>query len=348
MKINKEKFFVWITIIVIFFTFLYLVKSILLPFIVGILVAYFLDPAADRLEKIGTSRTMATAIITLMFFLVIITSAIFLAPLLYDQLLSLVKKTPEYVAYFHNELEPVVTRYFKDLGVDTKNGATGEFSGYLLQYLSKIVSGIWSSGVALLNLLSLIFITPVVSFYLLRDWDKIVGKVNKHLPKSYAKTIREQIEAIDQTLSGFIRGQTNVCIIMGIFYAIGLILTGLDFGLIIGISAGILTFIPYVGIFFSFAVALAAAIFQFEQLLPIALVAGVFGIGQIIESNFITPKLVGEKVGLHPVWIIFGMLAGGCLFGFVGILIAVPVTAVIGVLIRFSLTRYLQSELYKK
>ena len=173
-----------------------------------------------------------------------------------------------------------------------------------------------------------------------------MAKINTWLPPAYAPTIREQIRLIDNALSGYIRGQTNVCLLLGTFYAIGLSLVGLDFGLFIGLGTGLLSFIPYVGIMFGLVVGLIVAFFQFGDMTHISIVLGIFVLGQIIEGNFITPKLVGDKVGLHPVWIIFGMLAGAALFNFIGILLAVPVTAMIAVLVRFGLNKYLNSGFY--
>lgn len=191
-----------------------------------------------------------------------------------------------------------------------------------------------------------ILITPVVAFYLINDWHEITKRLDNLLPRAYAETIREQVNIIDRTLAGFVRGQVNVCIIMGLFYGIGLTIVGLKFGIIIGLITGILAIIPYVGFMFGLLIGLGVAFFQFGTLHPMLMVFGVFMIGQIIEGNVITPRLVGEKVGLHEVWIIFGLLAGATLFGFVGVLLAIPITAVIGVLLRFAVKRYLQSDIY--
>src|SRR5690606_34210818 len=197
------------------------------------------------------------------------------------------------------------------------------------------------------NLLALLFITPIVAFFLLRDWDDIVGRLDKWLPRPWAGVIREQAALIDETLAGFVRGQALVCLFLGTFYAVVLTVVGLDFGITIGLITGILSFIPYVGTTFGFVTSIAVAFAQFSEWLPILLVAGLFIAGQAIEGNFLTPKLVGDRVGLHPVWVIFALLAAGSLFGFVGVLLAIPVAAVIGVLARFVLGRYLTSRYYR-
>ena len=201
----------------------------------------------------------------------------------------------------------------------------------------------------MLNLLSLLFITPIVTFYVLRDWDIMMEKISSWLPQKHRSVILEQFRLIDITLAGYIRGQTNVCLLLGTFYAIGLMLVGLDFGFVIGFMTGILSFIPYVGLLVGMSVGLCVAFVQFgglEGIGSIGIVAAIFVVGQVIEGNFVSPKLVGDKVGLHPLWIMFGMLAGAALFGFVGVLISVPMTAVIGVLMRFMLSKYLNSSLY--
>ena len=202
------------------------------------------------------------------------------------------------------------------------------------------------STLAVVNVLLLIFITPIVTFYILLDWHKITNKVESWFPKAHTKTIKEQLSYVDTALSGYIRGQTNVCLLLGAFYAVGLSLAGLDFGLFIGLATGILSFIPYVGILFGVTIGMMVALFQFGDSIHLLLVFAIFVVGQFIEGNFITPKLVGDKVGLHPVWIIFGMLSGAALFDFVGVLLAVPVTAVLGVIVRFAMKKYLSSPIY--
>ena len=209
-----------------------------------------------------------------------------------------------------------------------------------------VIQGVWSSGLALVNLIGLVVVTPVVAWYLLRDWDRIVEAVDGWLPRDHAPVIREQVRIIDRTLAGFVRGQAMVCLILGAVYAIALELAGLDYGLVVGLVAGLISFIPYVGSLVGLALSVGLAAIQFDEPLRIALIAVIFVAGQAIEGNFLTPKLVGEKVGLHPVWVIFGLLAGGSLFGFVGVLLAIPVAAVVGVGLRFALARYKAGPYY--
>lgn len=349
MTKTKEKILFWIGGIFLFCGFLYSVSSILLPFVVGIMVAYFLDPVVDKIEDLGSSRSFATASITTIFFLIIIISALLLLPVMYDQFLALAGKIPEYVTIFHERYAPEIEKILKQVDGASANELKDKISGlsgYIIDFTGKVIANAWASGVALLNLVSLIFISPIVAFFMLRDWDKMVAKIDSWLPRKSAKTIREQMSLIDGAVSGYVRGMGNVAILLGIFYATGLSLIGLDFGLFIGLATGFLCFIPYVGVFIGMTTGLAVAYFQFGDIEHVGMVLAVFMIGQFIEGNFVTPRIVGKKVGLHPIWIIFGLLAGGALFGFVGVLIAVPVTAVIGVLSRFALSEYMKSSLY--
>ncbi len=337
----------WIVAGIGLLVFFYLVKAILLPFVVGLGLAYFLDPAADRLEKSGCSRNSATALITLTFFLLLGGIFAVLTPLLYQQLGGFLEELPNYIHAAQRLYEPKVEEFLQSLG--QRGEATETLSGIstdIAKLSGSLVSSVLASSGAIFSLLSLIVLTPVVTFYLLRDWDRLVRAVDELLPRDHANTIREQAREIDRTLASFIRGQLNVCAILGAFYAIGLSLAGLKFGALIGLAAGMLVIIPYVGTVVSAALSLGVAYMQFGEISEIAVVAAIFVAGQMLEGYFLTPKLVGDKVGLHPVWVIFGMLAGGALFGFVGVLLAVPASAVIGVLVRFALERYKRSEAY--
>jgi predicted PurR-regulated permease PerM len=347
---TKERAIFWLIIFVVSIGFVAAVSDILLPFVVALLVAYFLDPAADKLEKLGLSRTSATAVITCIFFAVIALIGVILLPIIGDQLVLLVEKIPTYI-------EKAKTEYgaqLKQLIATVSNGSAEQaeqmvtdYSGQVLSVVGGVAANLLQSGAAFLSLISLMFITPVVSFFVLRDWDVMVAKIDTWYPRKNAKVIREQLDLVDKTLSGYIRGQSNVCMILAVFYGSSLSIVGLDFGLLIGITTGVLTFLPYVGMFMGMTAGLTVAFFQYgldaESLIT---VAAVYIVGQVIEGNFITPKLVGESVGLHPVWIIFGLLAGGTLFGFVGVLIAIPVTGIIGVLARFLLSIYMKGEIY--
>jgi predicted PurR-regulated permease PerM len=341
---------IWLAGFVAFGLCLYLLKGILLPFVAGMAVAYLLDPFADKLEKWGLSRTWATILITAFFVVATAGTFLLLLPVLHQQLLDFIDRIPAYVGAAREWLAPYFETILTRLTSEDLAHVRGAFAGMsqrVVGWALAIVQDMWLSGLAILNLLSLLFITPIVTFYLLRDWDRIVAHIDKLLPRTYADVIRDQVRLIDQTLAGFVRGQGLVCLILGVFYAVVLSVLGLDFGLIIGIGAGMLSFVPYFGAISGLVVSVGMALLQFDDVLRVGAVAGAFVVGQVIEGNFLTPKLVGERVGLHPVWVVFGALAGAALFGFVGILLAVPVTAVIGVLVRFATERYVQSQMFR-
>lgn len=351
MDRNTKKIIFWLCIATFSCAFIYAISSVLLPFIVGILAAYLLDPVADRLEKWKLNRGVASALLIIILTAIIIGIATLIVPNLIGQFEDLIRKMPLYVSQLYakygdaiqswvDKIDPEITNSMRDKSAD--------ISAVAAKYGANFANNIWQSGLALINLLSLIFISPIVCFYLLKDWDKIIKKVDNLIPRESLKTVRQLATDVDRTLSGYIRGQFNVCIILGIFYSICLMLAGLDFGLLIGLGTGLLSFIPFVGLLIGMVTGLIVAFVQFGTFGMIALIFAIFVIGQIIEGNFITPKLVGNKVGLHELWIIFALLAGGALLGFTGVLIAIPFSAILGVFIRFMISEYQTSEYYKK
>ena len=340
---------IWLAALAVVIILLVLFQSILLPFVAGIAVAYFLDPVADRLEKTGLSRTLATAIITAAFTIAVVLFLIFAVPLLQGQIVDFLGNLPDYFQSVRGWAEPVIENWTNKLDTEQTDRADAmieQFSERAAQIVLGMLGNVWAGGMALVNLLALLFITPVVTFYLLRDWDSIVGRLNTWLPKTQAETIREQTRIMDSTLSGFIRGTGMVCIILGIFYAATLSIAGLQFGLAIGLAAGLLSFVPYLGSLGGLIICVGLAFLQFDEGWRIAVVAGIFIIGQLAEGMILTPKLVGDRIRLHPVWVIFAVLGGGTLFGFVGMLIALPVAALMGVIIRFGIGQYLESKIY--
>lgn len=350
----SSRFFIWAGITLLFFAFIFAVKAVLLPFIIGMLVAYFLDPAADRLETFGLSRGISTGIITISFFSFFIALLVVLIPFIAEQAGQFAAKLPTYIAQLEAAAQPYINEWRGFLPGEIQNIANGEPKEAIGGYASKALAGggsvvdkLFKSGFAMLNLISLLVITPVVSFYLLKDWDNLTQRIDTLLPRAHADIIRKQFSRIDRTLAGFVRGQVNVCFLMALYNAIALSIIGLNFAILIGVISGMLILIPYIGTVLTALIAVGMAYVQFDTMEPVLVVAGIFVVGQMLEGYFLTPKLVGERVGLHPVWIIFGMLAGASLFGFVGIFIAVPVSAVIGVLIRFAVEQYVESDLYE-
>lgn len=342
-----QRSFIWAGVVLAFGLLVSLLSNMLLPFILGMLIAYLLDPAADKLEEWGCSRSVATSILTLLFFALLLVVLLLLVPLLIRQLGGLMQDLPSYVEALRHMLLTQFSRL--PLPIDLTNGF--DIKSLVKEFLSggqEVAGSLIRSGVAVLNALSLLVVTPVVAFYLLRDWDRIVEKIDQLLPRNNAETIREQARKVDETLAGFLRGQLNVMLVLGSFYAVALYAAGLKYGIVIGLIAGFLIIIPYLGTIISGVLATGIAYMQFQpDWVAVAVVLGIFIIGQVLEGYVLTPRLVGDKVGLHPVWIIFGMLAGASLFGFLGILLAVPVSAIIGVLVRFALERYQHSALYQ-
>ncbi|WP_299754497.1 AI-2E family transporter [uncultured Boseongicola sp.] len=330
----------------VFFVVLWVLGDVILPFVLGAAIAYFLDPVADRLEALGCSRAIATAIITISALMIFVVLALLVIPTLVSQTAQLISTAPDMAS----RLQAVLTERFPDLG-DANSTIRRSLSSIAETIQSRggeVLNTVLSSFSGVLNAIVIFVIVPVVAFYMLYDWDNMVAKVDNLLPRDHAPTIRKLASEIDRALAGFIRGQGTVCLILGAYYAIALMAVGLNFGLVVGFVAGALTFIPYVGALVGGVLALGLALFQFwGDWIWIILVWAIFQSGQFVEGNILTPRLVGQSVGLHPVWLIFALSAFGALFGFVGLLVAVPVAASIGVVTRFAISRYRSSLLYK-
>ncbi|PRY93947.1 AI-2E family transporter [Donghicola tyrosinivorans] len=330
----------------VFLLLLWLLGDILLPFFVGAAVAYFLDPVADRLELAGFSRAMATLTITLVAVLVFVVAALVIIPTMVEQAVNLFKTAPQ----IFQRLQDILTERFPELvneGSPVRKtlasvGATIQEKG------GTLLESALTSAASLVGILMFLVIVPVVSFYLLLDWDNMIAKIDDLLPRDHAPVVRRIFNDIDRTLAGFVRGQGTVCLVLGTYYAISLMIVGLNFGLVVGFFAGLISFIPYVGAIFGGVLAIGLALFQFwGDWWMIVAVLVVFQIGQIIEGNVLTPLLVGSSVGLHPVWLILALSVFGSLFGFIGMLVAVPLAAALGVLIRYLASQYKDSRLYK-
>ena len=339
----------WIVGFAVFLAAVFVLRGVLLPFVAGMAIAYFLDPACDRLQALGCSRTLATTLITACFFVLLVLFFFLVTPLLHAQFVAFAGRVPAYLSALDKAAAPLMAFLSQYTDVDSGTELRQALSGYsaeIVRWASRLLGQLLSGIDALAGLVALVVITPIVTFYLLRDWDSIVTRVDGWLPRAQAKTIREQAALVDQTLAAFVRGQAIVCLLLGVFYAVGLSVLGLEFGIIVGFATGLISFVPYFGMLLGFLVGTGMAIAQFGELVPVLLVGGVFLVGQFVEGNFVTPRIVGKSVGLHPVWIIFALLAGGALFGFLGVLLAVPAAAIIGVLTRFLLSSYLASALY--
>jgi predicted PurR-regulated permease PerM len=341
----REQAKYWGIFLVVFIAILWAMGSTLLPFIVGAAIAYFLDPVADRLEARGFSRVVSTSIITLFAVLFFLIAIIILLPLLIEQAQELAAQTPNYIASFMNFMSEKFPSLM-DSNSAIRRGLTA-IEDMLKEGGTKIVEGILATSLALFDFVLLLVVAPVVAFYLLLDWDRLVAKIDSWIPREHVENVRQIARDIDKVLSGFVRGQMTVCGILAIYYSVSLVLIGLQFGVVVGFIAGLISFIPFVGAIIGGVLSIGLAIFQFwDQPIMIGAVAAVFIIGQMIEGNVLTPKLVGSSVGLHPVWLMFALSAFGSFFGFAGLLIAVPVAASIGVLGRFAIGQYMSGRLY--
>ncbi|MFA6267475.1 MAG: AI-2E family transporter [Pseudolabrys sp.] len=340
----------WLAALLLFILLLWLLADILLPFIVGLAIAYFLTPLADRLQRMGVNRLVASLALITLVVLAIVLVLLLIAPLLGGQLSALIENIPVYVTKLRSLVSDPGVPWLQKLFGSTGLGSDKAISDLLTQsagWLTTFLKSLWSGGRALVSLFSLIVVTPVVAFYLIYDWHTMVNTVDGWIPVRQRDTVHQLAREIDATIAGFARGQTAVCVILGTFYAVALTVSGLNFGLLIGLISGLITFIPYVGSMTGLIVSLGVAVAQFwPDYTSILIVLGIFLAGQFLEGNVLSPKLVGESVGLHPVWVIFALLAFGYLFGFVGLLVAVPLAATIGVLARFATGRYLQSSFY--
>ncbi|MFN4159947.1 MAG: AI-2E family transporter [Gemmobacter sp.] len=336
----------WAIAAVVFLAFLWLLGDVILPFVVGGAVAYFLDPVADRLQRLGLGRAVATTVISLVALLILVALVLAVIPTLVAQLGALVNAAPDIFRRLHD----FTLERFPDLADDTSTARQTlvQIGETIRSKGGELAQGLLGSAVGVINAVVFIVVVPVVSFYLLLDWDRMVNRIDAMLPRDHAPVVRRLAAEIDAVLAAFVRGQLTVCLIMGVFYAFALMLAGLQFGMVVGAIAGAITFIPYVGALVGGVMAIGLALFQFwGDWVSIGIVVGIFALGQFLEGNVITPKLVGDSVGLHPVWLLFALSVFGSLFGFLGMLVAVPVAAAIGVLTRFALAQYQSSLLYR-
>jgi len=326
-------------------------SPVLMPFFVAALLAYLGDPLVDKLESWKLSRMVSVTIVFTAFFIFGLLTLIILVPILGSQLAGLIKIIPEYISYIQSALSP----WLLEIGINPDSFNLGivkeVFNDYWLQ-MGKVAGGIFGSitksGMVLIQWIINLVLIPVLTFYLLRDWDILVARFRELLPRHIApKFISLSLEC-DEMLSAFLRGQLMVMLALGALYSFGLAMVGLEFALLIGMTAGLLSFVPYLGLMVGIAIAGFAAFFQFHEWLPVVYVVLVFSIAQGIESAVLTPRFVGERIGLHPVAVIFAILAGGQLFGFTGVLLALPVAAVVMVLLRHVHDRYINSELYSQ
>jgi len=328
---------------------LWLMSGILLPFVAGCAIAYLLDPAVDRLELWRLPRGLAAGVALVVFLLALALVLVLILPVLELQAAEVARHVPQAIDFARDRLEALLETAQQRLSPEDLaklKDMAGGLSSSVMGWAAQLAERVLTSGLALANLLSLVFVTPVVAFFLLRDWDRIVAAIDRWLPRRHASTIRAEVRRIDATLAGFIHGQFLVGVALAIYYGAALTVVGLEFAIVVGIVIGILTFVPVVGIAFGLVLALGLSLAQFGITAKLAWIAAIFALGQFADSAVLSPRLVAGRVALHPVWVIFALLAFGSLFGLLGVLLAVPMAAAIGVLVRFALARYLASPLY--
>jgi len=329
---------------------LQLFASVLLPFVAAAGIAYFLNPPAARLTRLGVPRSVSALAMIVGLVAAALLFVLLLYPLILSQVGILVSRIPDYINAIRSFANTTVIHLQQKLGNDfvdqrLRDLVSGQ-AGAMLSFLAGALSRIIGSGFAIFNVVTLVVVTPVVAFYLLRDWPRVVNHIDEWLPRRYEGVLRAQAREVDRILAAWLRGQMLCCVILALFYATTLSLVGLDLGLIVGLAAGLLSFIPYVGSITGAVTSIGLAFAQFPTWGGVLMVAGVFITGQLLEGYVIYPRFLGDRVELHAVWVIFALFAGGAAFGFLGVLMAVPVTAALGVLLRFWLRRYLRSPLY--
>ena len=326
-----------------------LVQSILVPFAVGFFIAYALAPVVNRLERWGANRTLASLFVLVLFLLGVAVLLLLLVPLVQGQIVQLIAKVPSLVDALKeqsNRLLELLQQRLPAEEIGKLRDMVGSKLGEAVTWVASLIQGMITSSIAILNILSLLVVTPIVTFFLLRDWEKLIARVDSYLPRQSLDTVRGQARIVSDALVGFIHGQALICLILAVYYSIALTLAGIHSSLALGVLIGVLAIIPILGVTTGLVLSLGLAASQYGTWTSVFEVAGIFFVGQMTEANILTPKLLGDRIDLHPVWVIFALCAGGTLFGFVGVLLAVPAAAVIGVLIRFGLTRYRRSAIY--
>lgn len=348
-KKSNSNWIFWLTIFAIFCYFIYLTKSVIMPFVAGMIIAYLLDPFVKKLGKLKINRMYATVIVVFLVLIAVVPALLLLLSVIHEQIAKFVSSLPTLVPTIIAKTTPILEDigvYFPSLAPENIREALQSNADNAVKIVTPLLKKVVSSSFAFVNVISLLIITPIVAFYMLRDWPVFTKKIDNLLPRKHRNEIRSVMKKIDRAIAGFLRGQFSVCVILGTIYSVGLYIVGLQMGVAVGFMAGIISFIPYVGTITGFVTAMIIAFIQYDTFGPIIQVVIVFIIGQLLESYYLTPTLVGDSVGLHPVWIMFAILAGGVILGFLGVLIAVPVAAIIAVLLRHFIDKYKKSALY--
>lgn len=347
----KERALFWCGLIVVFFLTLYALRTILLPFVLGLIIAYLLDPIVRKLERAKISRSIGAFIVILVIIFLFLIGFMFLLPIIHHQTMAFITNVPKYMDESWVKIQNILSNLQDKMSPEQFDSFRQNIASQVnssFGFASNLVKTVTSNGMAIFSGIALFLITPIISFYLLKDWPKLKHKAASYFPKKHEKTIRQLLSEINKTLSGFLRGQFTVCTILAFYYSIGLSVVGLDVAIPIGILTGYLIFIPYVGWGIGFALSLILGYLQMQSGLSLIPVIGLYSVGLFLEGSILTPNLVGKSVRLHPVWVIFSIFVGGYLMGFWGVFLAVPIAGTIAVLIRYALQQYKDSKLYKE
>lgn len=346
---KNSKILFWVVFVSFIAWTFHLLSNILMPFIMSLVFSYFFVPLATYLERrFSINRTISAVIIIVLILACLVSLWLLVIPLIFDQVQHFIQQIPRYKEYVKTQLIPLVADYAELIDpsyVEKVEESLNNLFTLIFGYTSNFIQHIWQSGVAIINILSMFVLVPLITFYVIRDWKNILSSVLHVVPQNSKKPFKSLMSRIDIALSGFIRGQLNVCLVLAIYYCVALTTIGINFSIFIGITTGILTFIPFVGLLSGFICAVLVAYLQFFAIKKVFMVVAIFAIGSIIE-NTLSPKLIGDKIGLHPVWLIFALLVGAELFGFVGMVSSIPCAAVLNILIRFMLEQYYKSEFY--
>ena len=340
----------WIAVLAAVVAAVVLLREVLLPFVAGMVLAYLLDPLATRLERLGMNRLVAALTIVGSFIVGVVALIILTAPILVSELAYFIDNFPRYARQLQglatDPHRPWLSKIIGE-GLGYAEQSIGELTTLATGWLGAFLHSVWSGGQALISVFSLSVVTPIVACYLIHDWNKMTAVVDNWVPPAQRDTVRALAREIDDTIGGFVIGQGALCLILALFYAVALSLTGLKHAMLIGIAAGLISFVPYLGSLTGLAVATFVAVAQFwPNWTHILIVPAIFFVGQSLADYVLSPYFVGRRVNLNPVWVMFALFAFGYLFGFVGLLIAVPLAAAIGVLMRFALKQYYASPLY--
>ena len=339
----------WVAVVAAVIVAFAMLQGILMPFAASFVIAYLLAPVVDRLQSWRLPRILASLAVLLAFLLGVALVFLLLVPLVQGQIVLLLERMPRLISAAQEQfgnLAELVQKQLPAAEAAKLRGLVSDMVGDAVTWLAGLLRGMIGSSIAILNIVALVVVTPIVTFFLLRDWHVMISHIDGYLPREPLGTIREQLRIINDTLAGFIHGQALICLMLALYYGAALSLAGIESAIAIGLLIGVLAIIPVLGVGIGFILSIGLAALQIGTWTAIAKIFGIFLLGQTVEANILTPKLVGDRIHLHPVWVIFALLAGGKLFGILGVLVSVPAAAVIGVLARFALQRYRGSPLY--